>query len=137
MYTPEMTSRVYEEMRQRAATHLHHGRPVILDATHATAAQRAAALGVARKAGAPAVVVELRLTDDAALARIVNRAARPLRTSDADAAVYREQVERFEAPVPSEGPLLAFDSSQPPAVLAAEIAEYLQSVAPADTASHT
>ncbi len=129
LYTPEMTARVYEEMRHRAEEHLAHGRPVVLDATHATAAQRASALGVARAAGVPGVIIDLRLTDDAALARIVNRAANPLRTSDADTRVYREQVDHFERVTPAEGPVLAFDSSQPPAGLAKEIAEYLQSTA--------
>ncbi|MSQ31382.1 MAG: hypothetical protein EXR64_05070 [Dehalococcoidia bacterium] len=131
LYTPEMTERVYTEMRRRAADHLAHGRPVVLDATHPTAALRAAALRVAREAGAPALIVELRLTDDAALARIVNRAGDPLRTSDADARVYREQTQRFEAISPGEGPRLVLDSSQPPAALAAEIGEWLQTARPA------
>ena len=125
LYSPEMTARVYEEMRSRAARHLALGRPVVIDATHAWAAARRAAVEVARAAGVPALIVELRLTDDAALARIVNREHDPLRTSDATVDVYRRQVESFEPASPSEGPRLALDASQPVGVLALEIAESL------------
>ena len=131
LYTREMTERVYAEMRRRATMHLALGRPVVLDATHPTAALRAAALRLAREAGAPALLVELRLTDDATLARIENRAEDPLRTSDANAHVYREQTQRFEAISPGEGPRLTLDSSQSPAALAAEIADWLRSARPA------
>ena len=125
LYTPEMTARVYEEMRQRAAHHLALGRPVVLDATHAQTEQRRAAVAVASAAGVPAVIVELRLTDDAALARIVNRAHDDLRTSDATPEVYRRQLETFEPVSPAEGTRLTLDASQPPGALAAEIAESL------------
>ena len=125
MYSPEMTARVYEEMRKRAAHHLALGRPVVLDATHAQAEQRRAAVDAARAAGVPALIVELRLTDDAALARIVNREHDPHRTSDATPEVYRRQVESFEPVSPPEGPRLALDSSQPPGAIAVEIADAL------------
>ena len=125
MYAPEMSARVYEEMAVRAARHIALGRPVVLDATHAQAAHRHAAVEVARAAGVPALIVELRLTDDAALARIVNRERDPLRTSDATADVYRRQIEAFEPVSPSEGTRLALDASQPVATLAWEIADAL------------
>ena len=125
MYSPEMTEQVYEEMRKRAAHHIALGRPVVLDATHAQASQRRAAVEVAKAAGVPALIVELRLTDDAALARIVNREHDPLRTSDADTEVYRRQLESFEPVSPAEGARLGLDSSQPPGAIAAEIADAL------------
>ena len=125
MYSPEMSARVYEEMGVRAAQHLALGRPVVLDATHAQAAHRRAALQVARTAGVPGLIVELRLTDDAALARIVNRERDPLRTSDATTEVYRQQVESFEPVSASEGPHLTLDAARSPGSLAVEIAESL------------
>jgi aminoglycoside phosphotransferase family enzyme/predicted kinase len=125
MYSPEMTAHVYEEMGRRAAQHVALGRPVVLDATHAQSAHRRAAAEVARAAGVPALIVELRLTDDAALARIVNREHDPLRTSDATVDVYRRQVESFEPVSASEGTHLTLDASQPAAALAWEIAEAL------------
>ena len=125
LYSPEMTARVYAEMRQRAAHHLALGRPVVLDATHAQAEHRRAAVEVARAAGVPSVIVELRLTDDAALARIVNREHDALRTSDATVEVYRRQVESFDPVSPSEGTRLALDASRAVSELAVEIAEAL------------
>ena len=125
LYTPEMTARVYTEMRARAAHHLALGRPVVLDATHALAEHRRGALAVARAASVPAVIVELRLTDDAALARIVNREHDALRTSDATTEVYRRQVESFEPVSLSEGTRIALDASQQVATLAEEIADSL------------
>ncbi len=125
LYSPEMRDRVYEEMRVRASRHVALGRPVVLDATHAQAEQRRAAVEIARAAGVPALIVELRLTDDAALARIVNRQHDALRTSDATPEVYRQQIVSFDPVSPSEGPRLALDASQPPGDLAAEIAEAL------------
>ena len=125
LYSPQMTARVYEEMRKRATRHLAFGRPVVLDATHARADQRRAAVETARAAGVPALIVELRLTDDAALARIVNREHDPLRTSDATVEVYRRQVESFEPVSPAEGRRLALDASESVAALAMEIADTL------------
>ncbi len=123
MYAPEMSARVYQEMRARAAHHIALGRPVVLDATHAQAEHRREAAAVAGAAGVPALIVELRLTDDAALARIVNREHDPLRTSDATAEVYRQQVQHFEPVSPTEGTRLSLDASRPAGDLAREIAE--------------
>ncbi|MFA7249535.1 MAG: AAA family ATPase [Dehalococcoidia bacterium] len=125
LYSPEMTARVYAEMQQRAARHLALGRPVVLDATHARADQRHVAVEVARAAAVPSLIVELRLTDDAALARIVNREHDPLRTSDATVEVYRQQVESFEPVSATEGARLVLDAARPAAALAIEIAEAL------------
>ncbi|MEX2031725.1 MAG: AAA family ATPase, partial [Dehalococcoidia bacterium] len=72
-YSPEMNRDVYEEMRRRAGAHLRAGRPAILDGTHRRATDREAALAVARELGVPSILVELKVSDDAALARLVNR----------------------------------------------------------------
>ena len=122
MYSDEATARTYEEMLRRARAHLAAGRPVVLDATHGRAADRAAAIAVAEEAGVPSLIVELRLSDDAALARIEQRQADPLATSDAGREVYAHQQETFEAPTASEGRRLALDAAQDPGTLAAEIA---------------
>ncbi|MEX2445706.1 MAG: AAA family ATPase [Dehalococcoidia bacterium] len=126
LYTPEMTARTYEEMGRRAAHHLSLGRAVVLDGTHGLAEQRRVAVQVGSEAGVPALIVELRLTDDAALARIVNRERDPLRTSDAGTDVYHQQLAGFEPVTAAEGTRLALDSSQPPAMLAHEIAEWME-----------
>src|SRR5690606_4566578 len=94
-YSPEMNAAVYEEMRYRARIHLKAGRPVILDGTHRRATDRQAALAIARELGMPSLVVELRMTDDAALARVVNR--EHARGVEADAGAYRRHVDEFDS----------------------------------------
>ena len=125
LYAPEMSARTYEEMRRRAAVHLAAGRPVVLDATHSRAIDRGAAARVALDADIPFLIVETRLSDDAALTRIQRRMRDPYRTSDATPEVFHEQVRRFDPVTSAEGASLALDASIPAADLAAEIADAL------------
>ena len=126
LYDPAMTARTYEELRRRAAAQLDAGRAVVLDATHASAEQRAAALALATERGVPALIAELRLPDETARARIAGRRDDPLRTSDATWEVYERQRAAFE-PVTANEPAahLVLDAAQPPAALALEIAAAL------------
>jgi aminoglycoside phosphotransferase family enzyme/predicted kinase len=125
VYGAEMNERTYSEVRRRAAMHLEAGRPVVLDAMHGRAEERLAAAQLAREQGVPAVIAELRLEDGAARARIEGRSADPLRTSDADWAVYELQRGRFEPVGEGEGAHLVLDASRHPAELAREIAASL------------
>ena len=125
VYGAQMSARTYAELRERAASHLAAGRPVVLDATHSKVTERAAALQLARDAGLPALIAELRITDDDALARIAERASDPLATSDATAEVYAAQTESFEPISASEGVHLALDASQDLDDLVDEIADSL------------
>ncbi|RLT40859.1 MAG: hypothetical protein DWI58_10010 [Chloroflexi bacterium] len=127
LYSPEMSERTYETMLRRAAEHLAASHAVVLDATHSRAEDRAAAIAVARAAGVPVLVISLTLSDDAALARIEQRQSGTLTTSDATPAIYRQQVERFEPPRQSEGPLLVIDAADDVSALVARIAEALPS----------
>ena len=125
VYGAQMSTCTYAELRARAAAHLAAGRPVVLDATHSKVTERAAALQLARDAGLPALIAELRITDDDALARIAERAFDPLATSDATAEVYAAQTESFEPISVSEGVHLALDASQDLDDLVDEIADSL------------
>lgn len=125
LYAPEITERTYDEMRRRASDHLAAGRAVVLDATHSRREDRAAAVALARAAGVPVRLVSLTLSDDAALARIEQRQAGTLTTSDATPDVYRRQVEQFEPLRPAEGPLLTVDAADDVSVLVERIAEGL------------
>lgn len=125
VYGAAMNERTYEEMRVRAATHFAAGRPVVLDATHSRAGDRAAAIAVARAAGVPALIAELRITDAVALARIAERGTDPLATSDATAAVFAAQAAMFEPIGAAEGTHLALDASQELSALVDEIASSL------------
>ncbi len=66
--------------------------------------------------------MELRLGDEASLARVEARRSDPLATSDADYAVYRHQQTMFEEVTSAEGRRLALDASLEPGLLAEEIA---------------
>lgn len=125
LYRPEMTERTYEELRKRAAGHFEAGRPVVIDAMHGRASERAAAVALAHAHGVPVLIVELRLDDEVARARIEGREDDPLRTSDATWDVYELQRERFEAVAASEGPHLVLDAARPAAESARAIAERL------------
>jgi aminoglycoside phosphotransferase family enzyme/predicted kinase len=125
LYAPEMTERTYTELRARAVRQLAAGRPVVIDAMHGRASERAAARELARAAGVPALTVELRLDDAEAARRIAGREDDPLRTSDATLEVYRAQRERFERPAEAEGALAVLDAARPPAELARAIAALL------------
>ncbi len=122
VYGPEMNQRTYDELRRRASAHLAAGRPVVLDAMHGRAEERAAAVAIAREHGVPALIAELRLDDAEARARIEARSDDPLRTSDADWAVYELQRARFEPVAAEEGTHLILDAGLHPAMLAREIA---------------
>jgi predicted kinase len=122
-----MTDRTYAELRRRAAEHLRAGRPVVLDAMHGRASERAAAVAVAAERGVPCRIVELRLDDAAARSRIASREHDPHRTSDATWEVYQLQRGQFEAVSPSEGEHVVLDATRPPGALAREAAEGLPS----------
>jgi len=122
LYTPEMTERTYAELRERAAAHLRAGRPVVLDAMHGRASERAAAAQLAVAHRAPLLIVELRLASEAARSRIEGRAADPLRTSDATWEIYTARRGDFEPVTPAEGPHLVLDAAEAPAILARRIA---------------
>ncbi len=124
-YSAEMSERTYDEMRNRAAAHLAAGRPVILDGVHGRAVDRAAAARVAREAGVPAVIAELRLSDDAAFARLAQR-EREQHDTDVDQPAFQRHVESYEMVKAGEAQThLALDASQPPAEIALEIADAL------------
>ena len=125
LYTPEMTERTYNELRRRAGEHLDAGRAVVVDAMHGRASERDAARALAAEHGAPCLIVELRLGEAAARARIAGREDDPLRTSDATEDVYASQRERFEPVAEGEGASVVLDASRSPGALAREIAEAL------------
>ena len=125
LYAPEMTERTYGELRRRTGEHLSRGRPVVLDAMHGRAAERAAVRALAAEHAAPHLVAELRLDDAEARARIAAREGDPLRTSDATWQVYAAQRDRFEAIGAGEGAHVVLDATAAPGALARALAEAL------------
>jgi len=122
-YSPEMNTAVYDEMRRRARAHIGAGRAVILDGTHRRVSDRRTALAMARELGVPSLVVELRLSEAVALARL--RAREAARGSTPDEAAYNLHVDEFEPVTPAEGNILALDATQPLVALAEQIEDAL------------
>ena len=87
-YTPEMTTRVYRTLIDRAAVAIRAGRPVIVDAVCARPSDRAAVEAVAESASVPFVGIWLDAPPDVVIARTERRGPD---ASDADAAVIRLQ----------------------------------------------
>ena len=75
--------------------------------------------------GVPCLIVELRLEEPQARARIAGREHDPLRTSDATEDVHAAQRERFEPVTDAEGASLVLDASRSPGALARDSAEAL------------
>lgn len=87
-YTPAMSTRVYETLRQRAAAVIAGGHAAIVDAVHGTAHERAAIERLALDAGVPFVGLWLDAPEPLLVARVQQRTHD---VSDADAAVVRQQ----------------------------------------------
>lgn len=102
-YTGEERARVYASMRDQAGQHLRAGIPVILDATHAAAAERAETIALASGAGVPLLFVRVTADEATVRARLAARGAGDAHASDADWAVYAEQLRQFE-PLDECGP---------------------------------
>ncbi|MBI3517427.1 MAG: AAA family ATPase [Proteobacteria bacterium] len=95
-YGAEQAARVYDEMRRRAAQALAAGYPVVIDAVHARADERAAAAALAQRAGVPFSGLWLDVRPERLVARV---AARTRDASDATAAVVRAQLDYDTGPI--------------------------------------
>ena len=95
-YSAEVTERVYAELLRRARVVLESGRSVVVDATFADRARRAAFRGLAQATGASFSFVECRTSEAVARARLAARATAPS-ISDGRNEIYAELAARYEA----------------------------------------
>jgi aminoglycoside phosphotransferase family enzyme/predicted kinase len=102
MYTPELSVRTYQAMRERAAARLASGAGVILDATFQRSAEREAVRQLAQRFGVPFLFVECVCEEATVRRRLAARERRGHSASDADWSVYLEQRRRYEAFAPQE-----------------------------------
>ncbi len=94
LYRPETTSRVYAELRARAATLLAQGESVVLDASWTSAEERAHAVELADRAAAELVRIRCDAPAAVAAARIQHRG---VTASDADADIAAAMARDAEA----------------------------------------
>lgn len=118
LYSPAMTRRTYAVMRRRAARLLRQGRSVVLDATFGNPAERAAVGRLARRVGAPLVVLVCEADEATVIARLAARADDSEAVSDARLDMWPALRASYTDPV--EFPdAIRLDMAQPlPAVLA-------------------
>jgi aminoglycoside phosphotransferase family enzyme/predicted kinase len=98
IYAPEWTERTYEALLERAAPVLASGRAAVLDATFASAAQRARARDRAERLGAACWLVEVRCAEATAWERLRRRSEAGRSPSDAGPDLLAVSVARFEPP---------------------------------------
>jgi aminoglycoside phosphotransferase family enzyme/predicted kinase len=109
LYSPELRTQVYNELFQRTELLLRAQVSVVLDGTFLTAAQREAAMGLARAAGAVPLVVRCACPAEVAMERIEQRAAGSL--SEARRDLYAAQ-QSGEEPFDG-GNILTVDTTMP------------------------
>jgi aminoglycoside phosphotransferase family enzyme/predicted kinase len=122
IYTPELSRRTYQTMRNEASALLAAGRGVILDATFQLRAGREAARALAERQHVPFLLVECRCSEEEVQRRLQQRAASETSPSDADWNVYLEQRRRFEViGADEQANHIVLDTAKKPAELSATI----------------
>ena len=98
IYTAEWTERTYAALLERAEPVVASGRAALLDATWASARQRAAARAFAERVGAQAWIVEVRCAEATALERLRRREREGRDPSDAGPELLARSRAQFEPP---------------------------------------
>jgi len=101
-YSSKLSERVYGEVLRRAGCVLRSGRPVIVDGSFRSRAERGRARLLAQQLGVPFLFVECRATPDDCRARL-RRRAQHAHVSDARIELFDEFVKHFE-PIDEFGP---------------------------------
>jgi uncharacterized protein len=96
IYTPEMTTRVYDALARDARGVLKQGKGVILDATFNSRHQRALVSDLARQERIEPLFIECRAEPDEVIRRLRAREQDTTQVSDAAAEIYLAQVNDFE-----------------------------------------
>jgi len=112
-YDPSVTEAVYEEVLSRASTVLASGRPVVIDASFRSRAQRQEARELARAHGVRFRFVECRARAQVCRERLIERARRPTQ-SDGRLAIFDDFAASYE-PVTELSPAehVALDTTRP------------------------
>jgi predicted kinase len=92
LYSREMSERTYAAVLAAGLESARAGRPAFLDATYLRAGARGRVAAAARAAGLPWAIVDLECPESVIRERLRRRALEGTDPSDADLAVFREQV---------------------------------------------
>jgi aminoglycoside phosphotransferase family enzyme/predicted kinase len=127
IYSDRFSKLTYDAMLAEAEHLLGEGRGAILDATFKTSADRQLAFALATRRGVPVLFIECIVSEDEAIRRLDQRAAREGEVSDATPKVYQQQRAEFE-PIRELPPRchLRLDTARQPAQIAAEIEDAIE-----------
>lgn len=113
-YRPERRAQVYEEMFRQADRLLAEGASVVLDGTFLKSSQREQAVAVARRRGAPILLVRCRCPADVIQARIAQRLAAGEDDSQARPEFHQQQAAAEEHQEPAGAPCCEVDTTADP-----------------------
>jgi len=132
LYGPEAGARTYAEVLRRGLKVVAEGRAAFLDATYLLEGSRRTVFDAAARAGVPCVLVDLRIAPELARERLRARSRRGDDASDADVAVYEEQVRTAEPLKERElSRCLPHEAQDDPSRLLLRLCEAVERAAPA------
>lgn len=117
LYAPQFTQRTYGRLRTHAQTCMRSGFSVIVDATFLDPIERRSFTALAQRLGAPVAIVACEAPPDVLAQRIRERARSGDRTSDADLAVLKSQLESMQPPLAEESGLFVRAQTSAPDVV--------------------
>ncbi len=135
LYGSAASERTYAEVLRRGLAAVAGGRAALLDATYLLERARRTVLEAAGKAGVPCVIVDIGIAPEVARARLRARASRGDDASDADVAVYEEQMRTAEPLRADElERRLPHGAEDDPALLLMRLGESVEGLSPAPAA---
>lgn len=114
IYGKEWNRATYSRLAECAASALHRGRSVVVDATFLKKADREQLCSLARAASSHCVILHPDCPDDLVRQRIETRSSDGKNASDGTIAVYLRQKAAFELPTSEEGMTLLIDATNTP-----------------------
>jgi len=96
VYGAEMSGRTYAALLDQARDNVGHGHGAILDATYLLRSSRDEARALALELGVPFAIIDITCTPDVIRERIAKRTASGDDASDADYAIYEQQMAEAE-----------------------------------------
>lgn len=112
IYTKEFSEKTYAELHREAMECLDAGRPVILDASYSSRAEREKAASVARKKGARFFIIECLCDEETVKSRLTGRMGEK-EASDGRWEIYGRQKNEFQEVSDNEGRLIRIDTARP------------------------
>lgn len=112
IYTKEFSEKTYAELHREALECLDAGRPVILDASYSSRAERERAASIAREKGARFFIVECLCDEETVKSRLTGRMGEK-EASDGRWELYKLQKSNFEEVTDNEGRLIRIDTAKP------------------------